>query len=119
MSLHKLVRRNYGRKFPVSIKYQNLHSFKEGIIHLYLSLKQDEYQIYIAQLSLQSLKNGGSCQNCLSYVLFSQKNSIVDVSQVLSLLLTTINQQQKSYITIFWNGGSYYHSRILPVQRQQ
>ena len=30
MALHKLVRSNYGRKSPVSIKYENLHSFKEG-----------------------------------------------------------------------------------------
>ena len=38
MALRKLVRRNYGRKLPVSIKYQNLHSFKEGLIHLYQSI---------------------------------------------------------------------------------
>ena len=29
MALRKLERRNYGGKSPVSIKYQNLHSFKE------------------------------------------------------------------------------------------
>ena len=34
MALRKLERRNYGRKWPVSIKYQNLHSFKEGLILL-------------------------------------------------------------------------------------
>ena len=34
MALHKLERRNYGRKSPVSIKYQNLHTFKEGLILL-------------------------------------------------------------------------------------
>ena len=32
MALRKLERRNYGEKWPVSIKYQNLHSFKEGLI---------------------------------------------------------------------------------------
>ena len=32
MALRKLERRNYGGKLPVSIKYQNLHSFKEGLI---------------------------------------------------------------------------------------
>ena len=31
---HRLVRRNYGGKLQVSIKYQNLHSFKEGMIHI-------------------------------------------------------------------------------------
>ena len=31
MALHKLERRNYDGKLPVSIKYQNLHSLKEGL----------------------------------------------------------------------------------------
>ena len=34
MALRKLERRNYGGKWPVSIKYQNLHSFKKGLILL-------------------------------------------------------------------------------------
>ena len=34
MALRKAERRNYGGKSPVSIKYQNLHSFKEGLILL-------------------------------------------------------------------------------------
>ena len=34
MAWGKLERRNYGEKSPVSIKYQNLHSFKEGLILL-------------------------------------------------------------------------------------
>ena len=34
MALHKLERRNYGGKSLVSIKYQNLHSFKKGLILL-------------------------------------------------------------------------------------
>ena len=38
MMLHKLEIRNYGRKWPVSIKYQNLHSFKEGLILLFQSI---------------------------------------------------------------------------------
>ena len=38
MVLHKLERRNYGGKSPVSIKYQNLHSFKEGLILLCQSI---------------------------------------------------------------------------------
>ena len=32
MVLRKLERRNYGGKSPLSIKYQNLHSLKEGLI---------------------------------------------------------------------------------------
>ena len=38
MALCKLERRNYGRKWPVSIKYQDLHSFKEGLILLCQSI---------------------------------------------------------------------------------
>ena len=38
MTLHKLVRRNYGGKLPVSIRYHNLHSFKEGVILLCQSI---------------------------------------------------------------------------------
>ena len=34
MALHKLVRRNFGGKLPVSIKYQNIRSFKKGMILL-------------------------------------------------------------------------------------
>ena len=34
MVTHRLVKRNYGGKLPVTIKYQNLYSFKEWIIHL-------------------------------------------------------------------------------------
>ena len=38
MALHKLVRRNYTGKSLVSIKYQNLHSFKERMILLCQSI---------------------------------------------------------------------------------
>ena len=38
MALRKLERRNYGRKSSVSIKYQNLHTFKEGLILLCQSI---------------------------------------------------------------------------------
>ena len=38
MALHELVRRSYGEKLPVSIKYQKLHSFKEGVVFLCQSI---------------------------------------------------------------------------------
>ena len=38
MALRKLETRNYGGKWPVSIKYQNPHSFKEGLILLCQSI---------------------------------------------------------------------------------
>ena len=38
MALHKLERRNYGRKLLVSIKYQNFHTFKESLILLCQSI---------------------------------------------------------------------------------
>ena len=34
MALHKLVRSNYGKKLPVSVRYEFLLSFKEGVILL-------------------------------------------------------------------------------------
>ena len=38
MALRKLVRRTYGRKSPVSNKYENLHSFQETVILLCQSI---------------------------------------------------------------------------------
>ena len=38
MALHKLERRNDGGILPVSIKYQNLHAYKEGLILLCQSI---------------------------------------------------------------------------------
>ena len=38
MALRKLERRNYGGKSLVSINYQSLHSFKEGLIFLCQSI---------------------------------------------------------------------------------
>ena len=38
MALHKSVMKNYGGKSPVSIKYQNLHAFKEEMILLCQSI---------------------------------------------------------------------------------
>ena len=55
MELRKLVRSNYDGKSPVSIKHENLHSFKKGMINFLMSEKQDEYHIYMAQLSLRYL----------------------------------------------------------------
>ena len=38
MALHKFGRRNYGGKMLVTIRYQNLHTFKEGLILLCQSI---------------------------------------------------------------------------------
>ena len=38
MALRKLKRINYAEKWPVSIKYHSLHSFKEVLIFLYQSI---------------------------------------------------------------------------------
>ena len=38
MALRKLERRNFCEKLPVSIKYQSLHTFKEGLILLCQSI---------------------------------------------------------------------------------
>ena len=53
----RLVRRNYAGKLSVSIKYQNLQSFKEGMIHLCQSILETRRieATYMAHLPLQSL----------------------------------------------------------------
>ena len=47
MALRKLERRNYGGKSPVSIKYQNLHTLKEGLILLYQSIIETRRIIHL------------------------------------------------------------------------
>ena len=47
MALCKLERRNYGRKWLVSVKYQNLHSFKEGLILLCQSILEKRKITYL------------------------------------------------------------------------
>ena len=56
MALRNPVRSNYGGNSPVSIKYESLRSFKEGVNLLRQSiLETRRNQIYMAQLSLQFL----------------------------------------------------------------
>ena len=57
MALRKLERINYGEKWPVSIKYQNLRIFKEGLILLCQENPRNEKNNTFtwAQLTLQSL----------------------------------------------------------------
>ena len=47
MALRKLERRNYGGKSLVSIIYQNLHSFKEGLILLCQSIIETRRITYL------------------------------------------------------------------------
>ena len=42
MALRKLEMRNYGGKSPLSIKHQNLHSFKKRVILLCQSILETE-----------------------------------------------------------------------------
>ena len=56
MAPHRFVARNFSEKLPMSIKYQILSFLKKGwFCYVRVSLKRDEYNIYMAQLSLQSL----------------------------------------------------------------
>ena len=62
MALHALVtcKKKLWRNVN-GIKCHNPHSFQEGVIfYVRISLKQDEYHIYIAQLSLPFLTKYGS-----------------------------------------------------------
>ena len=56
MALRVFVRRNYGGKSPLSIQCDNFHSFKGSVILLCQNIhERDQYQIYMAQRSLQCL----------------------------------------------------------------
>ena len=52
MALHKLVKRNHGGKLPVSIKYQNLHSFKDGVILLCQSILEKRRILHLYSSAL-------------------------------------------------------------------
>ena len=60
MALRKFERRNYGGKSPVSIKYQNLHSFKKGVILLFQSIFETRQISHLLGSALFTipLKNG-------------------------------------------------------------
>ena len=65
----KLVRKNYGGKFPVSIKYQNLHSFKEGTIHLCQSILETRRMSHLHGSALFTIP--------LKFFQYSQENTCV------------------------------------------
>ena len=60
MALRKLERRNYGGKWPVSIKYQNLYSFKEGLILLCQSILETRRRIHLHGLAQFTIPLSGS-----------------------------------------------------------
>ena len=80
MALRKLERRNYGGKWPVSIKYQNLHSFK-GLILLCQSILETRrithlhgsahFTISLNKISddwhCNSFNSGDSYNSCIDY----------------------------------------------------
>ena len=82
---HRLVRRNYDGKLPVSMIYQNLHSFKEEMIHLCQSILETrrisylhgsapftislEHGEYLKRFSLKNVKNQRSTRGVLKVTL--------------------------------------------------
>ena len=80
MALHKLESINYDRKLPVSIKYQNLHSFK-GLILLCQSILETRrithlhgsahFTISLNKISddwhCNSFNSGDSYNSCIDY----------------------------------------------------
>ena len=60
MALRKLVRRNYGGKSPVSIKYENLHSFKKGVILLCQSILETRRILHLHGSALLTILLRGS-----------------------------------------------------------
>ena len=57
MMLRILETRNYGGKWPVSIKYQNIHTFKEGLMLLCQSTLETRKTTHLhGSAHLQSLQ---------------------------------------------------------------
>ena len=93
MALRKLERRNYGGKSLVSIKYQNLHSFKKGLILLCQSILETRriihlngsahFTIPLTVLTLQDLKNQINQEGYSEKVVFKavSKLLVVNTSQ--------------------------------------
>ena len=95
---------------------------KGPIINVNLKKHPREIQHPITDVKMELLPKIANAFNLKTFLQKAKKNTILDVSQVLGLPLTSINvsyKQQKSYITVFWNGGSYYLVEILLVQSQQ
>ena len=79
MPLCKLERRNYGGKLPVSIKYQNLHTFKEGLILLCQSILETRIITHLHEsahftipLNESKLKSKSGLIKTEIYILMSQ-----------------------------------------------
>ena len=64
MVLRKLERGNYGGKLPVSIKYQNLHTFEKGLILLCQSILETRIITHLhgsAQFTIPLIKRNSTC----------------------------------------------------------
>ena len=63
---HRLARWNYGGKLPASIKYQNLHSFKEWMIHLCQSILETRRISHLHGSAPFPIPLKYYCQTCLN-----------------------------------------------------
>ena len=105
MMLHKLEKENYGGKSLVSIKYQNLHTFKEALILLCQSILETRRITFTWFSSLYNLfKSQQNFQTCLKsnflFIFFS--NILQNVFKMNGVKLTIC---RLSLIGIYW-----YHS---------
>ena len=87
MALRKLERRNYGGKSPVSIKYQNLHSFKEELILL--------------------------CQSIFERRRIAHLHSSAQFTISLSLYRQIFNKKFKTIVALWWVTGHLHLQLIL------
>ena len=83
MALRKLVRSNYGRKSPVSIKHENLYSFKEEVILLSQSILETRRISHLHGSGLFTISLKGEVLKIANYGLFytrrvPQNNQIVN-----------------------------------------
>ena len=121
MVLHKLERINYGRKWLVSIKYQNLHSFKEGLIllsksilkmrrithlhgsaHFTIPLKRRPFtdfkcnneldKIHDVKFDTMGYQNGTACQDFINSITCLKRNCARNCTRSISLQFLSMEQ---------------------------
>ena len=120
MALHKLIRRNYGRKSLVSIKYQNLHSFKEGVILLCQSTLETRRISHLHvwalfTIPLTRISMGSYCQ-MISKVGDLAKRQRGDKGHIVGVyrkggsnLLHTMNRLHRKISKFLWFNIMSYH----------
>ena len=106
MALRKLERRNYDGKWPpMSIKYQNLHSFKEGLILLCQSILETRRTTHLHGSAHFTIP-----LNIASTLVFAPDNRFLSTFRIAGISLPSIlpirvTSLSKTFSSFSWNGS--------------